>query len=92
MATIRVAVCTNRRPDEVAECLVALALQGGGLGAMLVCREVGAVVVEGDARPLVTLDHGARRAPVAAATHALAEQLVAARARALAANRAAGVS
>ena len=37
MTTIRVAVCTNRRPDEVAECLDALALQGGGLGVMLVC-------------------------------------------------------
>jgi len=37
MATIRVAVCSNRRPDEVAQCLDALSLQGGGLGAMLVC-------------------------------------------------------
>lgn len=37
MATIRVAVCTNRRPEEVVQCLDALSLQGGRLGSMLVC-------------------------------------------------------
>lgn len=37
MPTIRVAVCTNRRPQEIAACLDAMALQAGSLGAMLVC-------------------------------------------------------
>ena len=38
------------------------------LGGMLVCQEAGAVVVDAWDRPLVTLDHAARRTPVAAAT------------------------
>jgi len=50
MAAIRVAVCTNRRPDEVAECLDALALQGGGLGAMLVCSALDDAQVDAHAR------------------------------------------
>ncbi len=50
MATIRVAVCTNRRPDEVAECLDALALQGGGLGAMLVCSALDDAQADAHAR------------------------------------------
>jgi fructose-1,6-bisphosphatase/inositol monophosphatase family enzyme len=45
------------------------------LGALLVCREAGAEVVDGDGRDLVVLDHDARRAPVAGATPALAALL-----------------
>ena len=36
------------------------------LGGLLVCREVGVGVVDGVGRQLVTIDHAARRAPVAA--------------------------
>jgi succinoglycan biosynthesis protein ExoM len=34
--TVRVAVCTNRRPAALGECLAALAEQGAGAGALLV--------------------------------------------------------
>jgi fructose-1,6-bisphosphatase/inositol monophosphatase family enzyme len=49
------------------------------LGGLLVCREAGAVVVDGDGRDLVSLEHDARRTPIAAATPALLDQLVDAR-------------
>jgi fructose-1,6-bisphosphatase/inositol monophosphatase family enzyme len=49
------------------------------LGALLVCTEAGVPVADGDGRPLVHLDHGARRAPVAAATPGLLDALVDAR-------------
>lgn len=49
------------------------------LGGLLICREAGAVVVDAWDRELVTLDHAARRTPVAAATPALLERAVAAR-------------
>ena len=45
------------------------------LGAMLVCQEAGAVIGELHGRELVTRDHGARRAVVAAATTRLLDQL-----------------
>ena len=45
------------------------------LGGMLVCTEAGALVVDGDDRPLVTLEHEARRRPLAAATPELLEAL-----------------
>jgi fructose-1,6-bisphosphatase/inositol monophosphatase family enzyme len=45
------------------------------LGAMLVCREAGATVVDAAGRDLVVLDPGARRIPVAAATVPLAAAL-----------------
>ncbi len=45
------------------------------LGALLVCREAGAVVDELDGRDLVTADHSARRAVVAAATPGLLDEL-----------------
>lgn len=48
------------------------------LGGMLVCLEAGAVVGESHGRDLVTLTHGDRRTPVAAATSALFEELRAA--------------
>jgi myo-inositol-1(or 4)-monophosphatase len=49
------------------------------LGALLVCREAGAVVVDAAGRELVALDHAARRTPVAAATSELLDALVEAR-------------
>ena len=49
------------------------------LGALLVCREAGAPVVDAWGRELCTLGHGDRRTPVAAATPALLEELLAAR-------------
>jgi len=47
------------------------------LGALLVCREAGAIIVDAAGDDLAVLDHGARRAPVAAGTQELADQLVA---------------
>jgi len=47
------------------------------LGGMLVCTEAGAVVGEAQGRDLVTLEHGERRAPFAAATPALLEAFLA---------------
>jgi len=49
------------------------------LGAMLVCREAGALVVDAEGRDLVTLGHADRRTPVAAATPELLADLLAAR-------------
>jgi myo-inositol-1(or 4)-monophosphatase len=46
------------------------------LGGLLVCQEAGAVAADALGRPLVTLGHGDRRAPVAAATAALLDELV----------------
>ena len=51
------------------------------LGGMLICQEAGASVVDAWDRQLVTLDHAARRTPVAAATPALLDAVVAARRR-----------
>jgi fructose-1,6-bisphosphatase/inositol monophosphatase family enzyme len=48
-------------------------------GALLVCVEAGATVVDAHGRDLLTLDPSARRTPVAAATPELLEALVAAR-------------
>ena len=49
------------------------------LGALLVCREAGAVVGEAFDRDLVALDHAARRTPLAAATPELYAQVLSAR-------------
>ena len=51
------------------------------LGGALVCSEAGAVVTDAYGRELTVLDHLARRTPVAAATPALLDSLVAARRR-----------
>ena len=51
------------------------------LGGALVCTEAGAAVTDAFGRDLVTIDHGARRTPVAAATPALLDALVTARQR-----------
>lgn len=48
-------------------------------GALLICQEAGAPVVDAHDRPLTVLEHGARRTPVAAATPHLLTQLVDAR-------------
>jgi myo-inositol-1(or 4)-monophosphatase len=45
------------------------------LGGMLICSEAGAVMAETEGRDLVTLDHAARRTPVAASTAPLLESL-----------------
>ena len=49
------------------------------LGALLVCQEAGAVVVDARQRELVTLEHGERRTPLAAATTGLLDRIVAER-------------
>ena len=49
------------------------------LGALLVCQEAGAVVVDAQQRDLVTLGHSDRRTPLAAATPALLDRVVAER-------------
>lgn len=51
------------------------------LGGALVCAEAGAVVTDAYGRELATIEHAARRTPVAAATPALLDALVAARQR-----------
>jgi fructose-1,6-bisphosphatase/inositol monophosphatase family enzyme len=51
------------------------------LGGLLICREAGIDVIDAFDRPLVHMDHAARRTPVAAATPALAAALLAARRR-----------
>lgn len=51
------------------------------LGGALVCAEAGAIVTDAYGRDLVTLDHTARRTPVAAATPALLDALVESRRR-----------
>lgn len=45
------------------------------LGGLLVCHEAGAAVIDGAHRELVSVDHQARRIPVAGASDLLAEQL-----------------
>ncbi len=51
------------------------------LGGMLVCTESGAAIGESAGRELITVDHDARRAPVAASTPELLAALVEAAAR-----------
>ena len=51
------------------------------LGAWMICREAGIVVVDALDRPMLHLDHAARRTPVAAATPELAASLLAIRQR-----------
>ena len=44
--------------------------------AALICTEAGAVVADAHGRELLVLDHGTRRTPVAAGTHALLDDLL----------------
>jgi len=53
------------------------------LGGLLICGEAGIEVVDAFDRPMVHLDHAARRTPVAGATAQLAKSLLAARRAAL---------
>jgi myo-inositol-1(or 4)-monophosphatase len=46
------------------------------LGALLVCQEAGAVVADRYGEDLVILEHGARRAPIAACSDALLQQCI----------------
>lgn len=46
------------------------------LAGTLICREAGAIVVEAHDRELVTIDHEARRQPVAASTRAVLDELL----------------
>jgi myo-inositol-1(or 4)-monophosphatase len=46
------------------------------LGAMLVCREAGAVVTDRYGEDLVVLEHAARRTPVAASSQALLDECI----------------
>jgi fructose-1,6-bisphosphatase/inositol monophosphatase family enzyme len=48
-------------------------------GALLVCAEAGVPLVDAFGRDLLELDHAVRRTPVAAATAALADELIGAR-------------
>jgi fructose-1,6-bisphosphatase/inositol monophosphatase family enzyme len=57
------------------------------LGGALICAEAGAPVVDALGRDLVAIDAAARRTPVAAATPALLDALLAARRRAVGAER-----
>ena len=50
------------------------------LGASLFCTEAGAVIFDAEGRNLLALDPAARRAPIAAATPELADELIAMRA------------
>jgi len=59
MPTIRVAVCTNRPPAAVAACLEALALQAGGLGALLVTSGLDEVATAAHGRALAAALPGA---------------------------------
>jgi fructose-1,6-bisphosphatase/inositol monophosphatase family enzyme len=51
------------------------------LGAALVVREAGGVVVDAAGRALTVLDHTARRTPIAATSGALLDELLARRRR-----------
>jgi fructose-1,6-bisphosphatase/inositol monophosphatase family enzyme len=51
------------------------------LGGMLICTEAGGVVADSQGNELVTLEHGDRRTPIAAATPVLLEQLATGAAR-----------
>ena len=51
------------------------------LGGWMICREAGIEVVDAFDRPMLHMDHAARRTPVAAATPLLAADLLAARRR-----------
>ena len=59
------------RLDAYVDCSLSAHGAWDYLGGMLICQEAGAVVVDAWDRPLVTVDHAARRTPVAAGTPAL---------------------
>jgi fructose-1,6-bisphosphatase/inositol monophosphatase family enzyme len=75
------------RLDAYVDCSVDAHGPWDYLGATLICREAGAVVVDAHGRDLAVLEHAARRTPVAAATPALLDALLEARENAGAAER-----
>lgn len=80
-AALDLCAVADGRLDAFLDCSVDAHGVWDYLGALLVCREAGVVVVDRHDRELVVLDHGARRTPVAAAgPELLAALLTAARA------------
>ena len=67
------------RLDAYVDCSVGAHGSWDYLGGMLVCQEAGALVVDAFDRPLVTIEHAARRTPIAAATPDLLADVLAAR-------------
>jgi myo-inositol-1(or 4)-monophosphatase len=67
------------RLDAYVDCSVGAHGAWDYLGGMLVCQEAGALVVDAFDRPLTTIEHAARRTPVAAATPELLADALAAR-------------
>jgi fructose-1,6-bisphosphatase/inositol monophosphatase family enzyme len=65
--------------DAFVDCTVGQHGPWDYLGGLLVCQEAGALLVDGRGRELVTLEWDARRMPVAAATPALLDEVLAAR-------------
>lgn len=65
--------------DAYVDCSVSAHGAWDYLAGMLICQEAGAAVADAWDRPLVTLEHGDRRTPVAAGTPALLAAAVAAR-------------
>jgi myo-inositol-1(or 4)-monophosphatase len=69
------------RLDAYVDCSVGAHGAWDYLGAMLICQEAGACVDDAWGRSLVTVEHTARRTPVAAATPQLQATVLAARRR-----------
>jgi fructose-1,6-bisphosphatase/inositol monophosphatase family enzyme len=67
------------RVDAYADATAGTAGPWDYLGGLLICREAGAVVADAHGRELVVLEHGARRAPIAAATPELLAAVTVAR-------------
>ena len=65
--------------DGYVDCLVDAHGSWDYLGGMLICQEAGAAIADARGRDLVSLRHDERRTPVAAATPALLDELLAAR-------------
>ncbi len=65
--------------DGYVDCLVDAHGSWDYLGGMLICREAGAAIADAQGRDLVSRRHEDRRTPVAAATPALLDELLAAR-------------
>jgi myo-inositol-1(or 4)-monophosphatase len=68
--------------DGYVDCTAGLHGPWDYLGGLLMCREAGALIVDGKDEELVTLEWAARRMPIAAATPALLDELLTARRRA----------
>lgn len=64
------------RLDGYVDCSVSAHGSWDYLGAMLICSEAGASIADAWDRPLTSLDHAARRTPVAAATPELLASLI----------------